>query len=130
MQAAGRLREDVQRADAAIGGQGAEGPLNDALRWIEGAAAALDGLADSSVSALERVLAELSDAQAGVSALLDRLDFDPLELERIEERLFAIRGLARKHAVLADDLGPFADDMRQRLAEIDNGADQICGAGG
>lgn len=127
MQAAGRLREDVQRADTAIGPQGAEGPLNDALRWIEGAAAALDGLADPSVAALERVLSELSDAQSGVGALLDTLDFDPLELERIEERLFAIRGLARKHGILADDLAAFAQDMRGKLVEIDSGADQIAG---
>jgi len=127
MQAAQRLREDVQRADSAIGAQGAEGPINDALRWIESAAALLDGLADSSVAALERVLSELSDAQSGVSALLDNLDFDPMELERVEERLFAIRGLARKHGVLADELSVFTDDMRQKLAEIDSGADQIAG---
>ncbi|SOH94014.1 DNA repair protein RecN (Recombination protein N) [Monaibacterium marinum] len=125
MQAAGRLREDIARADAAIGPQGAEGPLNDALRWVEGAAAALDGLADPSVAALERILAELSDAQSGIGGLLDSLDFDPLELERIEERLFAIRGLARKHGVLADDLARFAQEMRTRLADIDSGADQI-----
>ena len=127
MQAAGRLREDVAKADAALGQDGAEGPLNDALRWIEAAAPQLDGLADASVATLERVLSELAEAQSGLSGLLDRLDFDPMELERVEERLFAIRGLARKHSVQPDDLATFAEDMRDRLAAIDDGADRIAG---
>ena len=125
MQAAARLREDVVRAEQAVGQDGAEGPLNDALRWIEAAAAQLDGIADPVVTALERVLSELSEAQVGVSTLLDSLDFDPMELERIEERLFAIRGLARKHGVLPDMLGSFAVEMREKLSAIDDGADRI-----
>ena len=57
-------------------------------------------------AALARAMAELSEAQAGVEACLDALDFDPRELETLEERLFAIRALARKHGVLPDELGP------------------------
>ncbi|WP_316015718.1 DNA repair protein RecN [Roseobacter sp. HKCCA0434] len=125
MQAAIRLGEDVAKADEALGLQGAEGPLNDALRWLDGAAAGLDGLADAPVAAIERVLAELGEAQAGVAALRDQLDADPYELERVEERLFAIRGLARKHEVQPDDLAAYADEMRVKLAEIDGGAERI-----
>jgi DNA repair protein RecN (Recombination protein N) len=55
-------------------------------------------------------------------ACLDALDFDPHALELTEERLFAIRGLARKHGVLADDLSGFADGLRARLATLDAGA--------
>jgi DNA repair protein RecN (Recombination protein N) len=40
----------------------------------------------------------------------------------VEERLFAIRALARKHGVPPDDLGSFADSLRARLAVIDGGA--------
>jgi DNA repair protein RecN (Recombination protein N) len=64
---------------------------------------------------------ELSDAQAGVQRCLDALDFNPLDLEAVEERLFAIRAMARKHGVLADDLGGFADDLRGRLKALDGG---------
>jgi DNA repair protein RecN (Recombination protein N) len=52
---------------------------------------------------------------------LDALDFNPLDLEAVEERLFAIRAMARKHGVLADDLGGFADDLRGRLKALDGG---------
>ena len=80
------------------------------------------------LDALNRALIELGEAQAGVERALEALDFDPGELERVEERLFAIRALARKHGVLADDLGGFAEGLRARLAAIDGGAAGIAAA--
>ena len=53
---------------------------------------------------------------------LDALSFNTSELEDVEERLFAIRGLARKHGVQPDDLRSFADDLRGRLSVLDDGA--------
>ena len=122
MQSAERIRADIIRADGAISGQGAEGTLRDALRWLEGAADRADGRLDGALAALNRALIELGDAQTGVEQCLRQLNFNPAELEQIEERLFAIRALARKHAVLPDDLGGFADQLRARLAAIDGGA--------
>ena len=43
----------------------------------------------------------------------------------MEERLFAIRALARKHGVLPDDLAATAEDLRGRLARLDDGAGGI-----
>jgi DNA repair protein RecN (Recombination protein N) len=42
-------------------------------------------------------------------------------LEEAEERLFAIRGLARKHQVLPDDLAGLAEDLGARLEALDAG---------
>ena len=122
MQGAGRIREDVAKALGAVSEDGAEGRMRDALRWLDGAADKAEGQLDAAMAALNRALIELGEAQAGVERALDVLDFDPGELERVEERLFAIRALARKHGVLADDLGSFAGDLRARLAAIDGGA--------
>ncbi|WP_128513742.1 DNA repair protein RecN [Tabrizicola thermarum] len=122
MQGAGRIREDVAKALMALSDEGAEGRMRDALRWLDGAADKAEGRLDAPMEALNRALIELGEAQAGVERALEALDFDPGELERVEERLFAIRALARKHGVLADDLGGFADGLRARLAAIDGGA--------
>jgi DNA repair protein RecN (Recombination protein N) len=122
MQGAGRIREDVAKALAALSEDGAEGRMRDALRWLESASDAAEGRLDAACGALGRALIELGEAQGGVEAALEALDFDPGELESVEERLFAIRALARKHAVLPDDLGGFADRLRARLAAIDGGA--------
>ncbi|MBE9477371.1 MAG: DNA repair protein RecN, partial [Proteobacteria bacterium] len=47
------------------------------------------------------------------------------ELEHAEERLFAIRALARKHSVQPDGLPDLATDLALRLKAIDTGAGQI-----
>ncbi|MCV2869136.1 DNA repair protein RecN [Defluviimonas sp. WL0002] len=127
MQAGVRIREDIARALQALGGEGAEGLMADAARWLDGAAAKAEGLLDESIAALSRAITELGEATQGVEDALDRLDFDPREMERVEERLFAIRALARKHGVLPDDLGGFADGLRGRLAALDGGARDIAG---
>jgi DNA repair protein RecN (Recombination protein N) len=122
MQGAGRIREDVAKALQALSDDGAEGRMRDALRWLDGAAEKAEGRLDGALEALNRALIELGEAQGGVERALEALDVDPGELERVEERLFAIRALARKHGVMADDLGGFAEDLRARLAAIDGGA--------
>jgi DNA repair protein RecN (Recombination protein N) len=127
MQAAERSRADIARAHAALSPEGAEGLFVDALRWLEGAAGGMDGRLDPAIEALGRAMTELGEAQQAVEACIEALDFDPTELERVEERLFALRGLARKHGVPADDLGGFADELRARLAAIDGGAARIAG---
>ncbi len=122
MQGAARITEDVAKGLMALSDQGAEGRMRDALRWLEGATDKAEGRLDAALAALNRALIELGEAQAGVESALEALEFDPGELERAEERLFAIRALARKHGQLPDNLGTFADGLRSRLAAIDGGA--------
>ncbi|MBE0454072.1 MAG: DNA repair protein RecN [Roseovarius sp.] len=125
MQGAERLREEIARAVQALGADGAEGAAGDALRWLEGAAEKAEGQLDSALAALSRALVELDEASRETARALEALDFDPLDLERSEERLFAIRGLARKHGVLPDDLAEFAESLRARLAALDAGAGDL-----
>ncbi len=125
MQAAERVREDILRAHQALGLDGAEGILTDAGRRLDAAAPGVEGALDPAIEALARAMDELAAAEQGVATVLEALDYDPGELERIEERLFAIRGLARKHDVLADDLGALAEDLRARLAALDAGEGDI-----
>ncbi|SFY38347.1 DNA repair protein RecN (plasmid) [Paracoccus ferrooxidans] len=121
MQGAERIREDVARALQALGPQGAEGAMLDAARWLDGAAERAEGRLETPAAALQRALIELGEAASGVEAALEAMDFDPRDLETTEERLFALRALARKHEVLADDLAGLADTLRERLGRIDAG---------
>ncbi|TVR48307.1 MAG: DNA repair protein RecN [Rhodobacteraceae bacterium] len=122
MQAAERLRGDIARAQAALSEDGAERLLMDATRWLDGAAEGLDGALDPALAALGRAMDALGEAQQGIADCTDLLDFHPGALEEVEDRLFALRGLARKHSVLPDDLGTHADTLRARLERLDNGA--------
>jgi len=122
MQAAEKIRADIGKAGEALGLNGAEGLVSDASRWLAGVADKAEGQLDEPLGAIERAMLALDEAQSGIATCLDSLSFNTSELEDIEERLFAIRGLARKHGVLADDLRGFADGLRERLAVLDDGA--------
>jgi DNA repair protein RecN (Recombination protein N) len=119
MQGAERIREDVAKAFEALGLNGAEGSMDDAIRWLEGATAKAEGALDAAIDALGRAQVELGEAQAGVEACLDQLSFDPYELETVEERLFAMRALARKHDVTPEDLPALAAGFRAKLDVLD-----------
>ena len=125
MQSASKVREDITRAAQALGGDGAEGLMTDALRRLEDASDHAGDRLEAALAALSRALTELGEASDGVERALDELDFDPMELEQTEERLFAIRALSRKHGIVADDLPAFAETLRERLARLDGGADNL-----
>ncbi|WP_417269541.1 DNA repair protein RecN [Celeribacter sp.] len=125
MQQAEKIAVDVAKAHQALSYDGGEGLLVDALKWLEGAAEKADGALDGAIDALGRALNELGEAQGGVEDAIEGLRFNPHELESVEERLFAIRGLARKHGIAADELGSFADGLRDKLAALDGGVEDI-----
>ena len=120
MQAAEKIGTDIARAAEALGPSGAEGMLGDATRWLSAVADRAEGGLDATLEALERAMLALDEAQRGVQDTQEALQFNPLELEETEERLFAIRGLARKHAVGPEDLPALAEDFRARLAVLDD----------
>ncbi|WP_448326692.1 DNA repair protein RecN [Sulfitobacter sp. M13] len=121
MQSAEKIRSDVVNAYEMMGQGGAETQLGDALRWLDGVAHKADGALEAPMAALSRAMVELDDATEGVVAAIDTMSFNPIELEEAEERLFAIRGMARKHEVQADELAGFADTLRGKLDALDAG---------
>lgn len=121
MQSAEKIRGDVVNAYEMMGQNGAETQLGDALRWLDGVADKADGTLEAPMAALSRAMVELDEAMEGVVAAIDTMSFNPVELEETEERLFAIRAMARKHEVQADDLAGFADTLRSKLDALDAG---------
>ena len=71
--------------------------------------------------ALDRALSEAIEAQALLDRALADADLDPRQLEHVEERLFALRALARKHGVAVDDLARLREDFAHRLASLEDG---------
>ncbi len=123
MQGAERVREDVGKAVQAQAA--AEGLLLDSQRWMQDANELPELGLDAAIEAMSRVLIELGEAQAGVETALSRLEVDPYELERVEERLFALRALARKHKVLPDELPDVWAGFQKKAKVLDAGGSQI-----
>jgi DNA repair protein RecN (Recombination protein N) len=126
MQSAERLAETLTEAIGEIEGTGgAEQALARAARRLERARDRAQGLLDAALAATERAAAETAEALAALTAAARTLELDPHELERVEERLFALRALARRHGVAIPDLPRLRAHLAAQLAAIDAGADQV-----
>ena len=121
MQSGAKVREDVEKVLQALGAGGAEGPLSEAARRLDDIDHKLDGLMQTARETVSRALDELADAEREVRDQMAHLDVDPHRLEATEERLFAIRALARKHDVQPDDLADFGGQLRLRLDRVEGG---------
>ena len=102
-------------------GSGAVAALRAAHRLVERSVDKAVGRLDASLAALDRAVSEATEAQAQLEMARDALELDPAKLEKIEERLFALRALARKHSVTVPDLAPLAETMAAQLAALDDG---------
>jgi DNA repair protein RecN (Recombination protein N) len=121
MQGAEKIRDDVIKAHKELGNDGSEGSISNALRWLDGVADKAEGHLEAPINALGRAMVELDEAMDGIVACIDTLSFNPSELEDVEERLFAIRAMARKYDVLPDELSEFARGLATKLAALDAG---------
>lgn len=94
--------------------------LHAAVRMLTRSTALESGATDKVMETLERAAMEVDEAISELERIAQESQFSPAELERAEERLFALRGLARKHNVAVDDLKALMDDTRGKLALLEN----------
>ncbi|HEX7792336.1 MAG TPA: DNA repair protein RecN [Afipia sp.] len=121
-----KIAEDLRDAQAAVGGpQSPVSLLAAAVRRLERRASTAPALIEPAVKAMDAAINALEEADQHLNAALMAADFDPLELERIEERLFALRAAARKYSTPVDGLAELAQRYASDVALIDAGADQL-----
>ena len=101
------------------------------LAQLRSAARRLDRIAGEhallgeALAALDRALIEAGEAEGKLEAAADALSFEPMELDRIETRLFELRALARKHDCTVDELPDRMLAMRAALDAIEGGEAQL-----
>lgn len=109
-----QLVEALNAAATELAGEySIEDALQHAQRHLSRVADKAGGALDAALSALERAAVEAAEAMREIDAAGAELDPDQGGLEAIEERLFTLRAVARKHSVEVDDL----PDLRQRLSD-------------
>ncbi|MGE0747605.1 MAG: DNA repair protein RecN [Rhodospirillales bacterium] len=119
-----KLAEAMHTALAALtGNDGATARLVSARRTLARGADKAAAMLDGALAALDRAGDETAEAVAVIEKAARDIDGDPRKLEKIEERLFALRALARKHRTTVDELPALRADFDSRLAAItDSGA--------
>lgn len=107
------------------GERGVERGLNGAHRALMRIIDKAGGRLEPVIGALDRALAEVADAVATLQALSNDEDMDANALEKLEERLFALRAAARKHNVDVDRLAALREEMSRRLNLIEDQGDAL-----
>jgi DNA repair protein RecN (Recombination protein N) len=121
-----KIATDLRDAqDAVSGGHSPIAALSAAVRRLERRAAASPALVEPAVKAIDTAINALEEASQHLAAALHAADFDPLELERIEERLFGLRAASRKYSTPVDALAALATKYAADVALIDAGAEQL-----
>jgi DNA repair protein RecN (Recombination protein N) len=122
MMSAEKITGDLRDAADLLSGDQAPGPvLISVLRRLERRKEQAGPDLAEAIAALDTALQSLDVAQTGLEAELRQAEFDPRELERIEERLFALRAAARKYQSRIDELPALAARLAGDLDALDHG---------
>ena len=126
MMAGEKIAADLREAqDAVSGDHSPVAALSAAVRRLERRAANSPALVEPAVKAIDAAINALEEADQHLTTALAAADFDPAELERIEERLFALRAASRKYSTPVDGLAALAAKYAADVALIDAGAEQL-----
>jgi len=134
--AAEKALADIASAREALGGDRTSSGLSQAFRALERAreraiqaGAAADGSAmtrlTAACEAVDRALVEAQEAAAAIDAAADSFDVDPDRLEKAEERLFALRAMARKLSVTVDELPATRAAFAAQLQAVENSEEAL-----
>jgi DNA repair protein RecN (Recombination protein N) len=121
-----KIAGDLREAYEVVGGHESVVPaLSSAVRRLERRGAQSPQLVEPAVRALDAALNAIEDGRAHLERALREADFDPRELEQIEERLFALRAAGRKYNTPVDDLAALAAKYADDLDLIDAGEELL-----
>ncbi|MCW5696762.1 MAG: DNA repair protein RecN [Bauldia sp.] len=117
-----KVSEDVADALEAVAGGGSPVPsLASLARRLERRRDVAGDLLTPAVAAIDRALAALEDARAALETAQREAAYDPRQLERTEQRLFALRGAARKFDTAVDMLPELATRIAADLDTLESG---------
>ena len=103
------------------GEEGAISKLRMAANSLDQVFEEKNSLMNEILSALGHAISEASEAEALLENLANSLELDPDDLEQAEERLFALRRLARKHDIEVDELTDFLNNLEKKVQDLEEG---------
>lgn len=121
-----KVAEDIGEALEAISGAGSPiPPLASLVRRLERKREGAGGLLDGAVEAIDRAITALEEGAQALERAQREAAFDPKELERTEQRLFALRAAGRKYDLPVDLLADLAERMAGDLDALELGEARV-----
>lgn len=113
----------LDEAESVLGGETAfESRINAALRRLERRKDGAGGRLDEVCSELDTLLRAFGESTSAIDQARKTFEFDPRDLEKSEERLFALRAAARKYRCKVDDLANVKDKLSTDLQRLEDGS--------
>ena len=117
-----KVIEELKKASSELSGErGIISKLQTAIKSMERIANMTPDTANACLAPLNQSLFEAIEAEDQLSLWLQKIDLNPESLEKVEERLFALRATARKHNVSPDELQKLYYDLSTQLENIKKG---------
>lgn len=104
---------------------GAEQSVNRSIRTLSRITAHAGEKGQRIHTQLEQGFTLLQEASYELQSLITELSEGDQNIDQIEERLFALRALARKHQITVDELAAFLDDLKSKLSLLDRSEDHL-----
>lgn len=121
----GKLTEAIRDTNGHLQGSSLESALHAAIKSLQRVQGLGDGKVDAAVAALEKATIEIIEANAQIQDLVDQLANHPQQLQKIDERLYAIRSAARKYGIIGDGLSDLLQKRTEELASLDHATDKL-----
>ncbi len=124
-----RVAEAMDIAAAALAGeQGVDDRLAAASAALVRVSDVAGGLVDDALGAVDRALVETAEASSALSRAAAGLEDEAERLDEIEERLFALKGAARRHQTTVAGLLEVRQSLARDLAAVENLEAQVSAA--
>ena len=124
MMNAEKILENFNSAYEALHGQGLASNIRHALSAIDKINKLTGGKYHQIEQSLDSSLVELDEATAEIEAASNSVAYNQNEIDALQERLFALKALARKHNCGVDDLPDVLADITSKLLLIENNGDK------
>ncbi len=121
-----KAADEIVDADKILGGPSAPvATLTALLRRLQRKDEAEIAVFLPLIEGLDASLIALDQTEEALETIKRDMDFDPNELNATEERLFALRAMARKHHVTCDELGAVLAKYEADLVALKTGSDDL-----
>ena len=125
MMNAEKILENLDAAYKALNQGGVQSALRQAQAAISRVNVLLNGKFDNIYSLLDTALVNADEAGEEIEAASNEVSLNQNELDAVEERLFALKALARKHNTTIEELSLVWQQMEENLRNLELGEDDI-----
>lgn len=125
MMNAEKILENLDAAYKAISQGGVQSALRQAQAAISRVNALLNGKFDNIYTLLDTALVNADEASEEIETASNEVSLNQNELDAVEERLFALKALARKHSTTVEELPLVWRQMEESLQTMERGEENI-----